>query len=95
MEDRTNEESLQHYRVEVELADKIRKAPREERLKLYVSVYEEVFKRVPNHPQLLRKASAVDSTGRVTSQVRFLKPFLRPDTIFMEVELATANWPQR
>jgi SAM-dependent methyltransferase len=85
VENRSEEELLQHYRVEVELADKIRRAPKDERRKLYVSVYDELFERVPGHPQLRRKSNAEDSSRRVSAQMRFLKPFLRPDTVFMDV----------
>jgi SAM-dependent methyltransferase len=85
MEDRTNEELLQHYQVEVELADRLRGAHKDERRKLYASVYDELFQRVPSHPQLRRKASAEDSAKRVSAQMKLLKPFLQSDTVFMEV----------
>jgi SAM-dependent methyltransferase len=85
MDDRTNEELLQHYQVEVELADRIRRAHKDERRRLYASVYDELFKRVPSHPQLRRKANAEDSAKRISAQMRLLKPFLQSDTVFMEV----------
>lgn len=89
MDDRTNEELLQHYQVEVELADRLRRAHKDEGRKLYASVYDELFKRIPSHPQLRRKANAEDSAKRIITQMRLLKPFLQSDTIFMEA----ANWP--
>jgi Methyltransferase domain len=85
MENRTNDEMLQHYQVEVELADRLRRAHKDERRKLYASVYDELFKRVPSHPQLRRKASAEDSARRVSTQMKVLKPFLQSNTVFMEV----------
>jgi len=39
-----------HYRIEIELADRLRSAPPSERLGLYGEVYDELYRRVPNHP---------------------------------------------
>ena len=69
----------------MELADRLRRAHKDERRALYASVYDELFKRVPSHPQLRRKASTEDSAKRVSTQMKLLKPFLRSDTVFMEV----------
>lgn len=85
MQDRTEAELRQHYQVEMELADRLKSAHKDNRRKLYASVYDELFKRVPSHPQLRRKLSAEDSARRVGPQIQLLKPFLRPDTVFMEV----------
>ena len=49
-----------HYRVELELAGRLRAAPRAERLSLYGPLYDELFRRVPNHPQLTRKVSEAE-----------------------------------
>ena len=54
---RTDADIESHYRVEVELAGRLRAAPRAERLGLYGAVYDELFRRVPTHPQLTRKVS--------------------------------------
>ena len=85
MDCRTDEELREHYQVEVELASILRRARKEERRKLYSSVYGELFKRVPSHPQLRRKATVEDSERRVRAQMKYLDPFLRPDTVCMEV----------
>jgi SAM-dependent methyltransferase len=85
MDGRTEEELRQHYQVEVELAATLRKARKEERRALYSSVYDELFQRVPSHPQLRRKATVEDSARRVRAQMKCLDPFLRPDAVFMEV----------
>ena len=47
----------QHYEVERELSDRLRHATREERRSLYGQVYDELYQRVPHHPQLTRKSS--------------------------------------
>lgn len=44
---RSSAEVEHHYRVELELAQRLRMAPRDERLRLYGAVYDELFQRVP------------------------------------------------
>ena len=52
---RTKENIREHYDVEKELAHKLRNATKEERGKLYSSLYDELYRRVPHHPQLRKK----------------------------------------
>jgi len=55
---RTYEELKEHYEIEKELAEGLRNSTKEQRRKLYSSVYDELFERVPQHPQLTRKVDA-------------------------------------
>jgi SAM-dependent methyltransferase len=82
---RTPEQIREHYEVEKELANRLRHASREERTHLYAEVYNELYQRVPHHSQLLRKADGAASANEVAKQMNILKPFLRPDTIFLEI----------
>jgi SAM-dependent methyltransferase len=75
----------QHYRIEIELADRLRAAPRAERLGLYGQVYDELFRRVPLHPQLTRKVSAAERFAAVADRIAALRPFIDADTVFLEV----------
>jgi SAM-dependent methyltransferase len=75
----------QHYRIEIELADRLRSAPRDQRLGLYGQVYDELFRRVPAHPQLTRKVSAAERARAVKIRMDGLRPFIGADTVFMEV----------
>ncbi len=84
-EKRTIPQLREHYEIEKELASRLRSARKEERKRLYASLYDELYKRVPNHPQLTRKTDSKDSRERVARQMRFLNDFLRPETIFLEV----------
>jgi SAM-dependent methyltransferase len=52
---------------------------------LYGSVYDELFRRVPLHPQLTKKADPQSFNWAIDRQVRLLSPFLRSDTTFLEV----------
>lgn len=80
----TPEQVRAHYLVERELAARLRQANKEERRRLYSEVYDELFRRVPDHPQLALKQKYPDR-----SEVRFalalLKKFLTPDTVYLEI----------
>jgi SAM-dependent methyltransferase len=82
---RTPEQIREHYEIEKELASTLRNAGKEERRTLYSALYDEMFRRVPTHPQLTRKVSAADTELAVRRRMRFLKRFLRPGETFMEL----------
>jgi SAM-dependent methyltransferase len=84
-EKRTPEQIREHYETEKELADRLRKAPKQERLYLYPSLYDELYRRVPLHPQLTRKSSLTGTTTMVGLQMRFLRSFLNQEITFLEV----------
>ena len=81
---RTPEQVRQHYEVEKELAARLRMSSATERRQLYGEVYDELFRRVPDHPQLARKGSS-RVRERVASAMAILRLFLRPDTTFLEI----------
>jgi SAM-dependent methyltransferase len=74
-----------HYRVELELAERLRAAPRAERLGLYGEVYDELYRRVPNHPQLTRKISEAERRAAVVDRISLLRRFIDPQTVFLEI----------
>lgn len=82
---RTPEQLRQHYEVERELADRLRNATKEQRRTLYSEVYDELFKRVPQHPQHTNKASPERLAADVAEKMEILTPFLTPKTVFLEV----------
>ncbi len=75
----------EHYEVERELADRLRMATREQRRSLYGPVYDELYQRVPHHPQLRRKSSAELTRQALGPQLRILQPYLGPDTTLLEI----------
>ena len=75
----------QHYEVERELADRLRHATREERRALYGAVYDELYQRVPHHPQLTRKSSPELTRAALRPQLRLLRRYLRAETVLLEV----------
>lgn len=76
---------VEHYEIERALAQRLRQAAKPERQHLYSEVYDELFRRVPGHPQLGRKGHD-DATGYGwLLERRFLAPFLRPTTMYAEI----------
>lgn len=85
---RTEAEVRQHYLVERELADRLRTAPDAARRELYVRVYEELFRRLPHHPQLRARFHPGAHARRVRDverQFRFLRRALGLRKVFLEV----------
>jgi SAM-dependent methyltransferase len=77
-----------HYLIERELAERLRSAPREARPRLYQEVYDELFRRVPEHPQLLAARDPGHAGRRqrtVERELGFLRPWLGAGKTFMEV----------
>lgn len=82
---RTIDQLREHYEIEKELANRLRNASRQERRLLYSSLYDELYRRVPLHPQLTRKSSREETELAVSAQMKFIRPFLGKDVTFLEV----------
>jgi SAM-dependent methyltransferase len=74
-----------HYEVERELSDRLRTASAAERTTLYGELYNELFARVTDHPQLVRKASEQQRTAGAFAQVALLEQWLTPDMHVLEI----------
>ena len=85
LDQRTPAQLREHYEIEKSLADQLRNASCEERRVLYTSLYQEMYRRVPLHPQLVRSASPEETTRAVARQMKFLRRFLKPAMTFLEV----------
>lgn len=81
----TMDQIREHYTVEKELAARLRSASREERTRLYTTLYNELYCRLPHHPRLTRKNSAEETRLAVARQMALMEPFLGKDTTFLEV----------
>jgi SAM-dependent methyltransferase len=87
-DNRSSAELYEHYRIERELADRLRFASREARRELYAEVYDELLRRVPLHPMLRAKEMGTALIRRqrdVERQIAFLRRFIGPQTVFAEV----------
>ena len=81
---RSSDPFRRHYEVERELAARLRNSTRAERPALFATLYDELFERIPDHPRLTRRDAPEISRRKVLSQLRLLRPFLKPDTVFLE-----------
>src|SRR5262245_49215376 len=82
---RTPEEIRSHYLAEKELATQLKQSNPAERGALYVTVYEELFRRVPSHPILFRTVTQEQRDKVILWQMQFLRRFLKPSHSFMEI----------
>lgn len=85
---RSEAQLKEHYAIERELANRLRESPREVRGDLYRQVYDELFRRVPHHPQLQQRKEADQLAERrqsVALDLRFLARFLKRDAVYMEI----------
>lgn len=82
---RNLEELRRHYDVERALADRLRASSGPERRALYGEIYNELFARVPDHPQLTRKVSEERSRRKYLAEFRLIETFITPETNFLEI----------
>ena len=85
---RTWEQLRRHYEVEKELADRLRHAAPEDRRHMYGSLYDDLYRRIEDHPLVVRKSLAEDEVAKskaIATQLSFLARFLTKNTIFLEV----------
>ena len=80
---RSKESLERHYRVEKGLAERLKSASREERKKLYLEVYRELFERVPDHPQLREENRDYDRA--LSRNKKIITRFLKPGQVFLEI----------
>ena len=73
--------SCAHYEIEKGLAARLRSANREDRKRLY----DELYRRVPDHPQLTRQHMPADDHESVRHQLKMLQRFVGEDTTYLEV----------
>lgn len=74
-----------HFDIERELADRLRAAGSAERQSLYAVVYDERFRRVPDHPQHTRKAEPTRQAADARRQLRLLQHFMTAAAVYLEI----------
>ena len=86
-ETRAEERLAAHYRVERRLADRVRAAGSpEERRQIFATMYDELFREVPDHPRLLaKKALATERTHDLEYDLAQLSPYLTQGCTFLEI----------
>lgn len=74
-----------HYLIEKDLAGRLRAASKEERRHLYTTLYDELFRRVPDHPQLELRRDTKVRRREVSERLRLLRKYLRADATYLEI----------
>jgi SAM-dependent methyltransferase len=82
---RTPEQLRHHYLVETELANRLRRATRSERRNLYTQVYDELCRRVPDHPSFADSIEPSNRLRQIDRQLRLIRRFFTPGFTFLEV----------
>lgn len=86
-ESRPPERLRVHYEVERRLADRVRAARTpEERRAIFATMYDELFREVPDHPRIAAKGASTQHRERdVGWNLAQLAPYLRPGCTFLEI----------
>src|SRR5688572_1255610 len=79
----------QHYLIEKELAARLRTATKAERRHLYTEVYDELFRRVPDHPQLSQNPA--QRAHQVSERLALLHNYLKPTSTYLELGPGTCS----
>lgn len=81
---RTLEQLKHHYEVERSIALRLKKANRDGRKALYATMYDELFRKVPDHPRLTQRHSDEMTATAIRSKMSFVRPFIGRNTVFVE-----------
>jgi len=81
---RSLEQIRNHYLVEKAIAERLKQADREERRLIYSTMYDDLFRQVPDHPRLVRREDD-RLTSRVNkSKLAVVRKFIGKSTVFAE-----------
>jgi SAM-dependent methyltransferase len=84
---RSPEQLREHYEIEKTLAARLRNSTKQERREqqLYLQVYDELFKRVPHHPQLSDNLDPIVRKQQILRQLILLSPYIVMNGSFLEL----------
>lgn len=74
---RSYSQVLNHCHVEKSLASQLKNANRESRKHTYRSMYDVLFSKVPDHPQLVKIKDFIESRKKVKQRMTFINRFLK------------------
>lgn len=82
---RSPSEIREHYDLEVRLAAELVAAPKEARQVLYTKLYDELFSKLPHHPQLTIKGDKGTQDELFRQKYRLVSRYVDADTTFLEI----------
>ena len=83
-EQRSLAELRHHYEVEKAIASRLKQASRKERKAIYSTMYEELFKQVPDHSRLNIREAPELTEQRNRRRMRLVEKFIHRDSVFLE-----------
>lgn len=90
-EDRPMERIREHFQYERELAARLKQADREQRRRLYASLYDEMLQRFPDNGMVSHRDDEAFNRRQVANAMALLAPLLGPSTRFLEVGPGTCK----
>lgn len=84
-ETRNLDQIREHYEIEKALARRLLNSTKEERFHLYGTSYDELYARVPLHPQFREKADPALSRAKIRNQLGLVERILKSKMTFMEI----------
>lgn len=82
---RSREQLRKHYEVERELAQRLRRAGPDERRQMYTAVYDELYRRVTDHPRHSNTVSPERRREQVATHVASLTRLMPAGGAFLEI----------
>lgn len=82
--DRSYSQVLNHYLVEKAIASKLRNSTRNQRKVIYETMYDELFRQVPDHPRLHRSFDDALTTHASLQKMRLVERFLENVEDYLE-----------
>src|SRR6266511_2835190 len=81
---RTFEQIKNHYLVEKAIAERLKSSSREERKLIYATMYNDLFRQVPDHPRLTQRND--EQLTRIANETKLalVREFLNPSSVFVE-----------
>ncbi len=83
-DNRSYEQVLNHYLVEKAIAQRIKGSDREGRKRIYRTMYDQLFKQVPDHPRLTSREDMQSSFRNNQSKLSIIKSLTDKSTVFVE-----------
>jgi ubiquinone/menaquinone biosynthesis C-methylase UbiE len=81
---RSYDQIKNQYLVEKSIAEKLKRADRLERKKIFETMYDELFEKVPDHPRLTRRNSDQLSLNANEEKFSLVKKHIDKGTVFLE-----------
>jgi len=81
---RSLEQIRNHYLVEKAIAERLKRANREERKLIYTTMYEDLFRQVPDHERLTQRKDERATLIANKPKLELVSPFLSKSAVFAE-----------